>query len=397
MSVSEQLVRDVIASGGALRVPRRGWYSADGVNYEHRVRLAARHGKVPDGKRLTVTPINRELEIALIDAPGRTYRRPELLPLPIPERTGRHHRAAREFRDRSERHEVSRAQLPRATRIIHAIASEAERRGWSAQASSASKNGYGRESWTGTKDGHLLIVAGEEIFTLRLQEKGVHTRGTWEREVRHYRNVRADSYFYGDRELPSGPYDAKADGQLVLELNPAARLYGGRQSRFADRRSWTLEERLPYLLREIEERIRDEEHQAEDRRLAAEQAAEVAQREAEERHRRWRLLMDQAAQRLEHGHRVAFLRRETEAWHEADRIRRYCDAAEATYGDRQDTAAWLAWARAHAARLDPLTQPPSTPELTEVSPEDLQPHLPEGWSAVGPEHCVPPKHPGARW
>jgi hypothetical protein len=162
VSVSEQLVRDVIAAGGVLRVPRRGWYSADGVDFEHRARLAARHGKVPDGKRLTVTGIERELEIALIDAPGRTYRRPELVPVPVPERVGRYHPAAREFRERPERHEVSRAQLPRATRIIHAIASEAERRGWSAHASSDSKNSYGRDSWTGTKDGHLLIAVDEE-------------------------------------------------------------------------------------------------------------------------------------------------------------------------------------------------------------------------------------------
>jgi hypothetical protein len=224
----------------------------------------------------------------------------------------------------------------------------------------------------------------------------VHTRGPWEREVHHYRNVRGDSYFYRDRELPSGPHDANAGGQLVLELNPAARLYGGRQSRFADRQSWTLEERLPYLFREIEERIRDAEHRAEDQRLAAEQAAQIAEREARERHRTWRALMEQAAERLLHEHRATELRNQASAWRQADQIRRYCHAAQAAHGDQPDTARWLHWAQAFADTLDPLTHPPTTPELSEVSPEDLQPYLPAGWSARGPDEGRR-RDPHGRW
>lgn len=184
VSVTQQLVNAVLAAGGALRVPRRGWYGADGVNYENRASLASRHGKVPNGKQLIVTAVERELEIALVDAPGRSYRRAELAPVPVPERIGRYHPTARHFRECSERHEVSRQQLPRATRIVHAIATEAERRGWSVQGSSESKNGYGRSSWTGIKDGHLVIAVGERVFHLRLQERGVHTRGKWQTEVK---------------------------------------------------------------------------------------------------------------------------------------------------------------------------------------------------------------------
>jgi hypothetical protein len=55
VSVTEQLVRDVVAAGGALRVPRRSWYPRVGVDYENRARLAVLHGRVPDGKRLSVT------------------------------------------------------------------------------------------------------------------------------------------------------------------------------------------------------------------------------------------------------------------------------------------------------------------------------------------------------
>ncbi len=384
VSVTERLVHDVRASGGTLRVPRRGWYSADGVDFEKRARLATRQGKVPDGKQLIVTAVERELEIQLVDAPGRSYRRAELSPIKVPDRVGRLHPAARHFRERSERHEVSRGQLARATRIVHAIAAEAERRGWAVEGSSDSENGYGRSSWTGTKDGHLVIAVKEHVFTLRLQEKGVHSRGRWDEEVRLYRNVSRDTSFYRDREIPSGPYDAAATAQLELELNPGAR-HGGRQSRWSDRRSWTLEERLPHLFREIDERIVEHEHHEEDRRIAAEKAAKVAQREAQQRQRKWSLLMDRAAERLLQEHRTTELRKQTDAWHQAERIRCYCDAAQAAYPDRADTAKWLEWARAFATTLDPLTERPTTPELSEVCLEELQPYLPVGWSALGPE------------
>jgi hypothetical protein len=209
--------------------------------------------------------------------------------------------------------------------------------------------------------------------------------------VRLYRNVSRESAFYRDREFPSGPHDAKATGRLELEINPGGR-HGGRQSRFADRQSWTLEERLPHLFREIEERILEARHRAEDRRIEAEKAAQLVRLEAEERQRRWLVLMDRAAERLLHDHRATQLRKQVGGWHEADQIRRYCDAAEAKYGDRDATIAWLAWARAHAERQDPLAHPLLTPELYEVTLEELEPYFPDGWSARGPDQGRPSSH-----
>lgn len=48
-----------------------------------------------------------------------------------------------------------------------------------------------------------------------------------------------------------------------------------------------------------------------------------------------------------------------------------------------DTIEWLAWARAHVDRQDPLAHPPITPELSEVTLEELEPYFPDGWSANG--------------
>jgi hypothetical protein len=388
VSVTQKLVDEVVAAGGVLRVPRKNWQQPESIDYEKRARLAELYGKVPPGTRLTVCVISRdELQIELVDAPGYLGRRADLIPIVVPEKVGRYNAAARQFRERTERHEVSRALLPRVTRIVHAIAVEAERRGWSAEVSSESKNGYGRTDWTGTKDGHLQITAEKHEFWLRIQEEGVHTRGVWEEEVHRYRNVTSDWTFYRDRELPRGAYDASATGRLKLELHGGGRwAYSGRQSRWANRQSWTLEERLPHVFREIEERIAEADHAAEQARIAAEKAAEAARQAAEERDRTWHVLMRQAEERLVETHRATQLRAQADAWHRAEKLRRYCDAIEDAYGDQPETVEWLTWARTHVVALDPLTEAPTMPGDPEANPDTLQPHLPSGWSARGPEY-----------
>src|SRR5689334_4686584 len=45
VSLTQQLVDDVIAAGGSLRVEQRRWGSRDGVDYEQRARIAQQHGK----------------------------------------------------------------------------------------------------------------------------------------------------------------------------------------------------------------------------------------------------------------------------------------------------------------------------------------------------------------
>jgi hypothetical protein len=287
VSVTQQLVDDVIAGGGSLIVPAKSWHDPDAVDYERRARLAELHRKVPAGKRLALTDLpDQELRIELIDAPddARDFEPPQ--PIEIPEKIARYHPAARQFRDLRERHEVSREHLARATRIIHVIAKECERRGWNSAAPPDSANAYGRTTWTPRKNGHLQIKTDDETFWLRLREEHVHTRGPWEEEVNRYRGVDRDSPWYRDRELPSGPFDADGDGRLTLELF-ASRIwaYRGRRSRWGDRTRWSLDDRLPDLLREIEDRSAEAKREEEEKRVAAEEAKRVAEEQAAQRAR----------------------------------------------------------------------------------------------------------------
>jgi hypothetical protein len=386
VSVTQKLVDDVIAAGGSLREPRRQWGDADGVDYENRALLAERYGKVPAGKRLEVVSVDDELEVRLLDAPGGASKA-ELVEVTVPEKVTRYHSAARHFRDGTADHEVSRAQLRRAVRIVHTIATEAERRDWSVQPSTgdAGENGGARDD--SVRDGRLKISAGGHDFGLRLYERGVHPRGAWEEQVKHHRDISLRWSSYSNRDAPSGPYDADATGELNLEVQvDRPWIFRGRQSRWGDRKSWVLEERLPHLFREIEERIVKADRVAEEERIAAEKAAVEAQRAAEERERNWHALMEEARKRLVETQRAGLLRAQAAAWQEAELLRRYCDAMEAVHGESPETSEWIAWARDFAARLDPLREPPLMPEPPEETPEALQEHLPEGWSVHGPEY-----------
>jgi hypothetical protein len=83
LSRTEQLVADVVAAGGVLTLPDES--ASGGVNSHQRAYAAQRHGKVPEGKHLTVARNSEEFVISLEDgakatssAPSRSLCRCEL-------------------------------------------------------------------------------------------------------------------------------------------------------------------------------------------------------------------------------------------------------------------------------------------------------------------------------
>jgi hypothetical protein len=359
-SVTQRLVDELVAAGGEMRVRRRSRDDPKHVDYERRAQIAQRLGKVPNGKRLTLIWHQTELEIRLEDA--SLAARVELAPVPVFKRIGRYHQAAGEFRDRSDRHEVSRGQLARTVRIVHSLAVEADRRGWEVSVPTESTKRYGLNGWSATKHGHVRLDVAGEHFWLRIREEGVHRRGRWEEDVERYRHVREKSSGGGGRKVPRGAYDAEATGRLQLVLH-AERYWvlSGRRSRFADRRSWTVETHLPHLFREVEERVVELRNYDEAQRTKREREAERARRAAEERERQWQQLMAKARERLLDAGRAAQASRQSQAWRHASQLRDYCDAIEDVHGPNSASMEWISWMRGYAARIDPLVQAPRMP------------------------------------
>ena len=386
--VTQQLVDEVIAAGGSLRVRRRWVGDPAYVDYRNRAALAERYGKVPDGKRFEVVGIDEELEIRLVDTPGKVGRA-ELVQLTVPEKVARYHPVAKGFREDRGKHEVSRGQMQRATRIVHTIAKEAERRSWSVTYSGPPEGGSWSDSSVRASGSRLTIGVGEHELRLRLHEKGVHARGPWEKSIQFERE-RALRWGSMQREgAPSGSYDAEATGVLELELEDERswKFHGRqRQRRWGDRASWQLEDRLSHVFREIQERIVEAERIAEEDRIKAEEAAEAARIEAEQREKKWDELMEGAKRQLVEQGRIVELRGQVANWQESELIRRYCDAMEEAYGGDSQSIKWIEWARAFAASLDPLCEAPSIPDPPEETPEALQEFFPDGWSVHGPDY-----------
>ncbi len=339
VSVAQQLVDEVIAAQGSLRVPRRSFRDQEGVDYENRARLAERHGKVHDGKRLRVTTVSpEELQIDFIDPPEGM---PSARPVPVLQRGARHHPVVRQFKERTQYQEISRAALPRALRVLHALVSEAERRGHDAQLATSSRtDGYGRSSWTAARDGHVVISVEGCSAALRMQEEGLQTRAYWEAQNRTYDYNRPGPARV--RLPPISEYEAGATGSLSLELVTG---FGerGRAAKWGDRKSWTLEDKLPAVLLEIETRA-----------VEHELRRQQAERDAAERERARQAALARARERHAHEHRAQTLLREVQNWDEAQAIRNYAAAAEAAYPDSPPTVEWVAWARGYARQLDPL-------------------------------------------
>ncbi|MEU5214363.1 hypothetical protein [Streptomyces sp. NPDC020742] len=93
--------------------------------------------------------------------------------------------------------------------------------------------------------------------------------------------------------------------------------------------------------------------------------------------------MEQARIDLLQDLRVKALREQTDAWHEAGRIRAYCDALHQYISstpavspeEQQSVMEWITWALSYADDIDPVHRRPHIPKGPPVRPEDLRPYL----------------------
>lgn len=172
--------------------------------------------------------------------------------------------------------------------------------------------------------------------------------------------------------------DPERSKSLVIELGYSR---SGRQSRWADRKRWVLEDILGAVLREIETRaVEDAQRKADEERAKA------------EREVRWRAAMETAKEMAAQEQFAEVLRAQARQWQEAAGLSTYCSALErrleeVTGEDEPEVASarqWLAWVRRYIQSLGPLTRLPAIPTAREPKPEELAPYL-NGWSPHGPE------------
>lgn len=302
-----------------------------------------REGLVPEGQHLRHQGRDRgDLVIELRDGPhpqmAAVRSRPERLPLP--ETVEHWHPLADADFDG-----ISDDQQPRARRLLHTLATAAEKEG-------------------------LTAARGEgQAIVFQLEDQSIGFRFYEELDVRDVVPDEADGKRYAwqrvrpvSQEVPSG--------RLCMQFDHDWQ-FSGRRRNFADRKRWRLEDRLADVLAEVRFRL--------DEQVSRQQTAE---REKQDRERAWQQAMEKARADFHESRRVAALERQLADLDKSTRVRAYCDELEAAE-NAEATAEWVAWARCYADRLDPRRRADLMPPDVEPRPEDLKPFLGR-WSPYGP-------------
>jgi hypothetical protein len=167
LSPAEQLVARVAESGGSLEMPGR--LGREAMDLRNLVDSVNRFGKAPAGRRLVVTDIEGNRGLLTLDDDPRALR--PVVTFKVPQRSSKAHPTAKAYREDRDRQQVSSAQLPRAVRLVHALAMEAERRGYELECVPMPRGQYSSQARSSIADSQFQMSIEGHKIRLRLQEK----------------------------------------------------------------------------------------------------------------------------------------------------------------------------------------------------------------------------------
>lgn len=360
LPVTEQLIADLIASGGELRIDR----DKDKVNYEARVAAAIRHGKVPEGKLLTIENDTWKVWIIRLQDPP-AWMTAVLEPIPVPGQLRNPHTVVKRLQGEDSL-PLTKAVQPRALRLIQALLAEAERRGYRTRFSRPGQQ-YGRNRGYSADEGHFIVAVQGHEFGVRLSQQIDRTPHT--PTPAEERRTARETWF----RIPA--HDEHPSKRLAIHLTNG-RQY--RQSTWTDSDKGELEGWLPQILQEIELRS-----------AFAEQQRLEQEREAAERERLWKEAMSKAEDRYAEDHRAGVLKEQLKRWRLAQELDAYLTelrsaASALSEEDRGDAEAWIAWVEQYRMKIDPTATRIGMPKTPKPRSEDLAAYLPRGMNPYGP-------------
>ncbi|WP_157554177.1 hypothetical protein [Nocardia crassostreae] len=310
------------------------------------VDFAKRHKMVPEGQRLEKQRMyGGDLRIRLLKGVHfNSAAAAESTPTAVLDSIDQCHPLLADLRDPSSVFDVSESLVPRVLRFLHVLLTECADRRFNLSWSRDVKDGI-RIEMEGLE---YRVTVAEETEKRDVLPSAEELSG---RKTYVWQRVQAES-----RTVPNG--------RLVVSL------FHGRWThrKWADRKRWTIEDKIPAMLAELEERVAEER----ERRAAAERYEREQQRERD-------AAIERATSRFHEDRRITALEAQLADWGKAAMIREFCDACEGSSMAGRDaarTAAWLAWCRDYADRIDPAMQGVAAPEEVEPNSKDLQPYLP---------------------
>jgi len=243
----------------------------------------------------------------------------------------------------------------RALRVLQALVTEAERRGWSVHEVKMRRNEYGYH-WLDSKN-HLIVETGEASVGVRIlqqKDRSPHTPTAEELDRQ--------------QRWGSNPpkYDHTPNDYLRIEIDSR---WNGRQHSWSEGVRGPIDRKLPAILDEIEYRHGE----AQERRLEALKVEE-------EREQRRLEAVERATVLLRESSRAEVLAEQVANWRYVNQLREYVESMEKVAagleGDaRTEAIEWIAWAHGHCERVDPLRRPLRAPDDPEPTPEALRPFL----------------------
>jgi hypothetical protein len=356
-----EVIAKAVAAGGELRIPdpdaalRHRW--RQGIHEAVAAELA------PAGKRLRHRGRDQgDLVVWLEDAVLSELPAPEYPEVVVPERASKYHpilaatraevgtrRSGDVYTYRWEgcaHVNVSAGAFGRAMRILQSLIDEFIARG----------HQIGLHKGYRCSGGLAVIIHGHPLELVVVGETE--------------RDLSAAAGLEGvDSRSPQWP--RKPSGRLQLRAGHGA--YD--KTLAADRKRWTLDQRLGRVVVELEHRAAE----LEERRLEKE-------REQERRRIAWEHAIARAEADLQEHHRAEVLEDQLNRWRLAQEITAYADAVAASRGEHvtNQERAWLDWAVAYARAIDPLHGELAFPAPVKSSPEALKPFL-GGVNPYGPE------------
>ncbi|MDY0340543.1 MAG: hypothetical protein RBS17_04960 [Coriobacteriia bacterium] len=343
---------------------RGGWHAEitdDGRYYlEHGVYLGEPAKAVRPRPTRTTRPRPEKPEASALEMPEMSPAEVEPLPaatVQVPTALRNPHPVIAALRDESRRLGLTSSVRGRALRVLQAIATEAERRGWSVCEVKMHRNEYGY-TWLDSNS-HLIIETGEARVGVRILQQTDRSphEPTAEELDRQKR--------WGSRPPK---YDQTPNDYLRIEIDSR---WNGRQHSWSGGKRGPIDRKLPAILDEIEMRHDD----ARERRLEE-------QRIAEEREQRRLEAVERAKVMLRESHRAEVLAKQVADWRYAEELREYVKAMRVavesiTDTDEQaDARLWLRWACDYPDRVDPLMKDIRVPDDPTPTDEALRSFLP---------------------
>ncbi|RDI53323.1 hypothetical protein [Nocardia mexicana] len=291
-------------------------------------------------------------------------------PVPVPERIARYHPAVKAYVANKDWHYVSSDHVPRAAKILQAIATEAVARGIYAIAPVDARKGADAYEAHFLNGCHLALRTPVGVYGLTIKE--IAAPGAPKIDPMKWRERQRMPAWIRHRG-----WEFIGTGRLELVVDGRWSRYKG--DHYRDAKTVTVEDKLPEVFRSFEIH-----------KLRADWQDQERERKESERRRRWEAAMAVAKERYFEHARWEHFKNCSREWQKITQHRRFLaaarDAAERYRGDdREAILHHLDDAERTLDGLDPILQPTRiAPDVPEPKPEDLKPFL-KGWSPHGPD------------